>query len=116
MGEKGDDFPKQCAQNNAFRISYDKGRKTFLTSVLKDKQTALKFERQNYERLRDDLQDAQFELGRLPKYRNDQQTVLERNRINESIRSLQNRRNRQRDAVEALEAQIVDIEQEVQSL
>lgn len=117
IGEKGDAFPKQCeSAGRAFETAYNKGRKVFLEEVLVNKQTAVKFEKQNYERLRDDLQDAQFELGRLPKYSQNPDVVAEQAKVNQKIENLQNRRNKQRKVLEDFESQIYEIQRELKSL
>lgn len=117
IGERGDKFPEKCSRSGgAFRRSFSKGRVLFLEKVLKDKETAITFERQNYERLRDDLQDSQFSLNRLPKYSSDPSVLDERERIESGIVRLQSKRNKQRRVVEGLEEQVYDVKKEISEL
>ncbi|MGH1469465.1 MAG: DUF2799 domain-containing protein [Bdellovibrionales bacterium] len=117
IGEKGDSFPEKCATAGlTFKKNFNKGRISFLSRVLKDKQTAITFERQNYERLRDDLQDTQFALNRLPKYSTDPAVADERARIDSDIAGLQRKRDSQRKTVEDLEEQVYNVKREITDL
>jgi hypothetical protein len=117
LGKKGSVFPRKCeTAGRTFRRNYNKGRAEFLTSAVREKESELTFERQNYERVRDDLQDAQFALGRLPKYSTDPNVAEDRNRIESSIQNLRSRRDAQRNIVEELTGQIQDMRDEVRDL
>ncbi len=117
IGKNGDKFPKKCSKaGGKFRRNFSKGRVYFLEKVLKEKRTAVTFERQNYERLRDDLQDSQFSLNRLPKYSKDPSVLDERERVERHITRLQAKRNQQRRVVEDLETQMYDIKGEISDL
>jgi|GEM_PF-2256529 len=117
LGEKGTAFPQKCEKAGAvFTRNYNKGRTIFLTKTIKNKESSITFERQNYERVRDELQDAQFELGRLPKYSTDPDVESNRSRIESNIATLRSRRDSQRQALEALENEIYEMKNEVNKL
>lgn len=117
LGEKGETFPSKCnGSRSLFKKSFNKGRTSFLIKALRDKETSVAFERQNYEHLRDDLQDSQFAVSRLPKYSTDPSVAEERSRIDSQIINLQNKRDSQKKVVEGLESQIYKIKQEVNGL
>jgi hypothetical protein len=117
LGEKGSTFPQKCEQSGqTFRKNYNRGRVKFLTRAIRDKETSITFERQNYERVRDELQDTQFELGRLPKYSNDPDVENRRSKIDSNISDLKSRRDNQRQNLETLESELFEMKNEVNKL
>ena len=117
LGEKGRSFPQKCEQAGAlFRRNFNRGRIKYLAKTLRDKETSITFERQNYERIRDELQDTQFELGRLPKHSKNSDVDNRRHEIEDSISDLKSRRDSQRQALESLEAEVLGIRSEMNQL
>jgi len=117
LGEKGSAFPRKCDGASAsFRTYYNKGRVKYLTKSMNEKSTSVTFERQNYERVRDELQDMQFELGRLPKRSADPNVEDRRAEIESDILNLKTRRDRQRQAIEKLESDVYNMKAEISSL
>lgn len=118
LGQNGTEFPVKCEATGgyAFKKAFNKGRIEFLSMELRSKETSLKFERQNYEQQRDELQDLQFAIQRLPKYSQDPAVLEERKRIDQKILNLQNGRNEQRRKVNNLETEIINIKAEISSL
>jgi len=117
LGEQGRIFPKKCeSSGTAFRRNFSRGRVKFLTKSMRDKETSVTFERQNYERVRDELQDTQFELGRLPKYSTNPDVEAQRGQIESAIADLKTRRDQQRQALENLESEIYNMKSEINRL
>ncbi len=117
IGEKGSDFPKRCLSSGlTFKTNFNKGRKTFLKKILKDKETTLTFENKNYEHIRNDLQDAQFALSRLAKHSTDPTVVHKRALIDFKITSLQSKRSSQKKIVNLLKSQVYNIKKEINNL
>lgn len=117
LGEKGAPFPDKCMKAGLrFKSSYNKGRVKFLTTAVREKRTGVTFERQNYERIRDELQDMQFALGRFPKHSIDPNVDSEKVDLMNSIQRLRVKRDQQRDLLEGLESEIYDMENEIRDL
>lgn len=117
IGETGSPFPVKCEKAGvSFRKNYNNGRIKYLTQSIRTKENSITFERQNYERVRDDLQDKQFELARLPKYSSNPEVEEQRSQIEASITNLKSRRDSQRQALEGLEAEIYGMKNEVSKL
>ncbi len=117
MGKKGESLPKKCiSTGSTFKVSFNKGRKIFLIKALKDKETALTFEYQNYEHIRNDLENTQFSLSRLPKQSTDSAIVHKRTRMNLTIASLKSKRDSQKQVVKDLKSQVYNIKKQLNHL
>lgn len=117
LGKSGKPFPEKCErEDRSFERSYNKGRIAHLEEVLKETEGDLSIERQAYERLRDQLQDLQYDLGRIPRYTNDPYLIEQRAQIERNIEEVRNLRDRKRDDVERMDHDVREIRNEMSSL
>jgi len=115
LGEKGEEVPSRCT-GSSFKKAYNKGRKTFVQQRVKELNTYLDYEKRNYENLRDELQDKQFSYSNLPKNGLTPEQKKRKSSLYSNIRKLTKERDQQRNKVTDMEAELAELNQEIQSL
>lgn len=114
LGEKGKPFPEKCERSGrAFERSFNRGRVKFLEITFREKQDEGVSVKSDYERARDDLQDMQFELGRLPRYSSDEGILSRKRSLDSRIINTRRERDRLRETVDANEKDLAEIKQEI---
>lgn len=113
MGEKGKAYPEKCYKSGkAFELAFNSGRKIYLGKSIKELEVNIGFERRNYESLRDELQDAQFNFSNMPKYSRDPELVSEKEDLQNRIQELRKRRDSQRSKLTRIEQELNELKSE----
>ncbi len=117
LGEKGMPFPEKCERSGrAFERAFNKGRLGYLEDTLKEKTASLISARRDYERTRDDLQDMQFELGRMPRYSTDDVIISRKRSLESQIARTRDERDRMREEVDGMDRDLNEIRREISYL
>ena len=115
LGENGAERPVKCT-SDSFKAAYNKGRGRFIQQRMKDITTNLDIEKRNYENLRDELQDAQFSYQNLQGKELSEEQKDEKRELSDRIRRLRRERDRQRNKVYDMEAEVRALKADLDNL
>lgn len=117
LGSQGEPFPERCEKSGpSFEKAYYDGRLDYLEKTLSKKERSLRTQKVRYEEIRDEIQDLQFEIGRLPRYSSDPNVQSDRSRLESEVDDLRDKRNSIRQKLESMDQDIADMRSEISSI